>query len=74
MTSKIKEGKLDRTFLVRAKKNTYASGNKPKKLEDGFEEFVYTEGDLPTGIGIVPKTLGRLAERRSFHKKENQSG
>ena len=32
------------TFLVKAKKNTYASGNPPKKLEDGFEEFVFEEG------------------------------
>ena len=31
-------------FLVRAKKDTYASGKKPTTLKDGFEEFVYQEG------------------------------
>ncbi len=31
-------------FLVKAKKATYASGKKPKLLEDGFEEFTYEEG------------------------------
>jgi len=34
-----------KTFLVRAKKNTYASGNPPIKKSDGFEEFTYEEGD-----------------------------
>ncbi|MBS3139680.1 hypothetical protein J4479_01610 [Candidatus Woesearchaeota archaeon] len=32
-------------FVVKAKKQTYASGNPAKKLEDGFEEFFYEEGD-----------------------------
>ena len=32
-------------FIVKAKKQTYASGNPATKLEDGFEEFVYEEGD-----------------------------
>lgn len=32
--------------MVKAKKNTYASGKKPNILEDGFEEFEYVEGDL----------------------------
>ena len=32
-------------FIVKAKKCTYASGNKAVKLEDEFEEFVYEEGD-----------------------------
>ena len=32
-------------FIVKAKRNTYASGKPPKKLEDGFEEFEYAEGD-----------------------------
>jgi hypothetical protein len=31
-------------FIVKAKKNTYASGKPPKKLEDGFEEFTFKEG------------------------------
>ena len=31
-------------FLVKAKKETYASGNSPKKLADGFEEFSFEEG------------------------------
>ena len=30
-------------FIVKAKRNTYARGIKPKILEDGFEEFVYEE-------------------------------
>lgn len=33
-------------FLVKAKTATYASGNKPKIMEDGFEEFIFSEGDL----------------------------
>lgn len=33
-------------FLVKAKRNTYASGDKPKKLANGFEEFYYEEGEL----------------------------
>lgn len=33
-------------FLIRAKKNTYASGEKPKILEDDFEEFVYEEAEF----------------------------
>lgn len=33
-------------FIVKAKKNTYASGNKASILEDGFEEFVFKEGDF----------------------------
>ncbi len=33
-------------FLVRAKKDTYASGKKPTVLEDGFEQFTYQEGTL----------------------------
>lgn len=32
------------SFLIKAKKNTYASGNSSKKLEDGFEEFIFEEG------------------------------
>lgn len=32
------------SFIIKAKKNTYASGNPPKKLGEGFEEFVYEEG------------------------------
>ncbi|MBS3157249.1 hypothetical protein J4442_03720 [Candidatus Woesearchaeota archaeon] len=31
-------------FIVKAKKQTYASGKPARKLEDGFEEFVYEEG------------------------------
>ena len=31
------------SFLVKAKKNTYASGKKPTILDDGFEEFIYEE-------------------------------
>ncbi|MEN9626169.1 MAG: hypothetical protein RL557_497 [archaeon] len=34
-----------RKFLVEAKRNTYASGNKAVKLADDFEEFVYGKGD-----------------------------
>ncbi len=30
-------------FIVKAKKNTYASGRKSVKLGDGFEEFVFEE-------------------------------
>ncbi|MBP7708675.1 hypothetical protein KA107_03240 [Candidatus Pacearchaeota archaeon] len=33
-------------FLVKAKKSTYASGNKAKILGDGFHEFVFEEGEL----------------------------
>lgn len=33
-------------FIVRAKRNTYASGNKAAKLEDGFEEFIFEEGNF----------------------------
>ncbi len=32
-------------FIVRAKRNTYASGQKAKVLEDGFEEFTFEEGE-----------------------------
>src|SRR3989338_8031538 len=32
-------------FIVKAKKQTYASGKPARKLEDGFEEFFYEEGD-----------------------------
>src|SRR3989344_8108354 len=32
-------------FIVKAKKDTYASGNPPLKLPDGFEEFVYEDGE-----------------------------
>lgn len=32
-------------FIVKAKKNTYAGGKKAIKSEEGFEEFVYEEGD-----------------------------
>jgi hypothetical protein len=32
-------------FIVKAKKQTYASGNSAIKLEDGFKEFIYEEGD-----------------------------
>ena len=32
-------------FMVKAKRNTYASGNPPLKLPDGFDEFVYEEGE-----------------------------
>src|SRR3989344_7846682 len=32
-------------FLIKAKKATYASGNKATKLADGFEEFVFENGD-----------------------------
>lgn len=35
-----------RDFIVKAKRNTYASGAKPKVLDDGFEELAYEEGDL----------------------------
>ena len=31
-------------FIVKSKKQTYASGKPPKKLEDGFEEFTYLKG------------------------------
>jgi len=31
------------TFLVKAKKSTYASGKPPQKMADGFEEFTYEE-------------------------------
>ena len=34
-----------RDFIVKAKKSTYASGKKPKLLDDGFEEFFYKEED-----------------------------
>lgn len=30
-------------FIVKAKKQTYASGNSARKLEDGFEEFIFEE-------------------------------
>src|SRR3989344_4421881 len=33
-------------FLVKAKKATYASGNKATKLADGFEEFVFEDGEF----------------------------
>ena len=33
-------------FIVKAKRNTYASGNKATKLKDGFEEFIFEEGDF----------------------------
>ncbi len=33
-----------RRFLVKAKRNTYASGNNTVKLDDGSEEFVYENG------------------------------
>lgn len=32
-------------FIVKAKKQTYASGKPARKLGDCFEEFVYEEGD-----------------------------
>ena len=32
-------------FLVKAKRHSYASGNKAAKLDDGFREFVFEEGD-----------------------------
>lgn len=32
-------------FLVKAKKATYASGNRAQKLTDGFEMFTFEEGD-----------------------------
>ena len=32
-------------FIVKAKKQAYASGKPAIKLEDGFKEFVYEEGD-----------------------------
>ncbi len=35
-----------RDFLVKEKKQTYASGKKPKILDDGFEELTYEEGEL----------------------------
>lgn len=35
-----------RDFIVKAKRNSYASGAKPKVLDDGFEELTYEEGDL----------------------------
>lgn len=31
-------------FIVEAKQNTYASGNKPVKIDDNFDEFVYEKG------------------------------
>ena len=33
-------------FIVKAKKDTYASGKKAQKLEDGSERFTFEEGDL----------------------------
>ena len=30
--------------MVKANRNTYASGNKPRALEDGSKEFTYEEG------------------------------
>ena len=33
-------------FLVKAKKNTYASNKKATSLEDGSKEFTYQEGNL----------------------------
>ncbi len=35
-----------RDFIVKAKRSTYASGAKPKVLNDGFEELTYVEGNL----------------------------
>ena len=35
-----------RDFIVKAKRNTYASGTKSKVLDDGFEELTYQEGNL----------------------------
>ncbi|MEK6903758.1 MAG: DUF5680 domain-containing protein [Nanoarchaeota archaeon] len=32
-------------FIIKSKKQTYASGKPARKLKDGFEEFVYEEGD-----------------------------
>ena len=32
-------------FILKAKKHTYASGNPARKLDDGFEEFLYEEED-----------------------------
>ena len=33
-------------FIVKAKIHTYASGKKATKLKEGFEEFVFKEGDF----------------------------
>ena len=33
-------------FIIKAKKSTYASGNKATKLKDDFEEFIYGEGNF----------------------------
>ena len=35
-----------REFLVKAKKHTYASGQKAKVLDDEFEELTFTDGKL----------------------------
>ncbi len=32
-------------FIVRAKRDTYASGKKAQKLEDGSERFIFEEGN-----------------------------
>ncbi len=34
-----------REFITKAKKNTYASGEKATRLKDGFDEFTYKEGN-----------------------------
>ncbi len=33
-------------FIVKAKKNTYASGQKPTILDDGFEELTSSDGEF----------------------------
>lgn len=37
---------IERSFLVKAKQNTYATGDPGKILADGIEEFEFQEGDL----------------------------
>ncbi|QQG38893.1 MAG: hypothetical protein HYS32_00290 [Candidatus Woesearchaeota archaeon] len=50
-------------FIVKAKKATYASNQKARKLEDGTEEFVFQEGDY--------KYVDRYKGSKQFSGQEN---
>lgn len=58
-------------FIINAKKQTYAGGKSSRKLNDGFEQFVYKAGDYRYKDKYYAKSSGLFGGEEIVWQKKN---